>query len=109
MEEITKTNRKDKTMNLFQQEVINNDKNGAIKVISDQDEKQTYTKEEVLNSVIWGDALKDGSDLLAEECVLSTLSPTTKVSCISWRGGKEESLMLRSYKNLFPAQARQKN
>ena len=33
MEEITKTNRKDKTMNLFQQEVINNDKNGAIKVI----------------------------------------------------------------------------
>jgi len=45
-------------MNLFQQEVINNDKNGAIKVISDQDEKQTYTKEEVLNSVIWGDALK---------------------------------------------------
>jgi len=45
MEEITKTNRKDKTMNLFQQEVINNDKNGARKIISDQGVKQTYTNE----------------------------------------------------------------
>lgn len=58
MEETTKTNKKDETMNLFQQEVINSDRNEVIKVISDQNEKQTYTKEEVLNSVILGDALK---------------------------------------------------
>ena len=34
------------------------DKNKVIKVIFDQNENQTYTKEEVLNSVILGDALK---------------------------------------------------
>ncbi len=53
MEGTTKTNRKGETMSLFQQEL-----NEAIKVISDQDQKQTYSKEEVLNSVILGDALK---------------------------------------------------
>ncbi|HDD43697.1 MAG TPA: site-specific DNA-methyltransferase [Candidatus Desulfofervidus auxilii] len=45
-------------MSLFQQGVISLDRNKAIKVISDQDKKQTYTKEEVLNSIILGDALK---------------------------------------------------
>ena len=58
MEETTKTNKKDETMSLFQQRVISHDRNEAIKVISDLNEKQTYTKEEVLNSVILGDALK---------------------------------------------------
>ena len=58
MEETTKTNKKDETMSLFQQGVISPNRNEAIKVISDQNEKQAYTKEEVLNSIILGDALK---------------------------------------------------
>ncbi len=58
MKETTKTNKKDETMSLFRQEVISPNRNEAIKVISDLNEKQTYTKEEVLNSVILGDALK---------------------------------------------------
>ncbi|HOL83664.1 MAG TPA: hypothetical protein PLK48_06685, partial [Caldisericia bacterium] len=58
MEEATKTSKKDKTISLFQQEVFNPNRNEVIKVISDQSEKQIYTKDEVLNSVILGDALK---------------------------------------------------
>jgi len=58
MEETTKTNEKDETMSLFQQEGIGFNRNEVIKVISDQSDKQTYTKEEILNSVILGDALK---------------------------------------------------
>jgi len=58
MEETTKTNEKDETMSLFQQEGIGFNRNEAIKVISDQSDKQTYTKEEILNSVIFGDTLK---------------------------------------------------
>ena len=58
MKETTKTNKKDETMSLFHQGVISPDRNKVIKVISDLNEKQTYTKEEVLNSIILGDALK---------------------------------------------------
>ena len=58
MKETTKTNKKDETMSLFREEVISLNRNEAIKVISDLNEKQTYTKEEILNSVILGDALK---------------------------------------------------
>ena len=58
MEETTKTNEKDETMSLFQQEGIGFNRNEVIKVTSDQSDKQTYTKEEILNSVISGDALK---------------------------------------------------
>jgi len=39
-------------------ETTKTNKNETIKVIFDQNENQTYTKEEVLNSVILGDALK---------------------------------------------------
>jgi DNA modification methylase len=45
-------------MSLFQQEEIELNKNEVIKVISDQDQKQIYSKEEILNSLILGDALK---------------------------------------------------
>ncbi len=58
MEETTKTNKKDETISLFQKEMVSHDRNEVIKVILDQNENQTYTKEEVLNSVILGDALK---------------------------------------------------
>ena len=58
MKETKKTNNKDETMSLFQQEVISPDVNDLIKVIPDENDKQFYTKEEVLNSVILGDALK---------------------------------------------------
>jgi len=58
MKETTKTNKKDETMSLFRQGVISSDRNEVIKVISDLNGKQTYTKEEVLNNVILGDALK---------------------------------------------------
>jgi len=53
-----KTNKNDEGMKLFQQRVSSPNENETIKVISVQSEKQTYTKEEVLNSVILGDALK---------------------------------------------------
>jgi len=58
MKEITKSNKKDETMSLFQEGEIGPDRKDTIKVISDYSEKQTYTKEEVLNSVILGDTLK---------------------------------------------------
>lgn len=43
---------------LFDQEDINNFDKVELKVVPDNDEKHNYTKEEVLNSLIWGDALK---------------------------------------------------
>uniref|UniRef100_A0A7V6CDS8 Methyltransferase n=1 Tax=Thermodesulfobacterium geofontis TaxID=1295609 RepID=A0A7V6CDS8_9BACT len=45
-------------MSLFQQEKIKLNKNEVIRVIFDQDQKQFFSKEEVLNSIILGDALK---------------------------------------------------
>ena len=58
MKEITKSNKKDETMSLFQEGEIGPDRKDTIKVISDYSEKQTYTKEEILNSIILGDTLK---------------------------------------------------
>lgn len=58
MKKATKTNKKDETMKLSQQGEISPDRNETIRVIFDQNEKQIYTKEEVLNSVILSDALK---------------------------------------------------
>ena len=57
MEEATKINKKKEDTTLFQQEVNNQRRNEAIEIIFDQSEKQIYTKDEVLNSVILGDAL----------------------------------------------------
>ena len=51
-------NKETETMSLFQKEVVSYDRNEVIKIISDQDENLTYTKEEILNSIILGDALK---------------------------------------------------
>jgi len=58
MKNNAKLNKKDETLSLFQQEVIGTNENEAIKVICDQNDKQTYMKEEILNSVVLGDALK---------------------------------------------------
>ena len=58
MEERMEMNKETGTMSLFQKEVISHERNEGIKVINDQDENLTYTKEEILNSIILGDALK---------------------------------------------------
>jgi len=58
MKDTAKTSKKRSlNMSLFQQGEINFDGSG-IKIIIDQSEIQTYTREEILNSVILGDALR---------------------------------------------------
>jgi len=55
MEKKQKKHREAETLDLFPQEI---EKSEGIKVITHDDQKQFYTREEILNSIILGDALR---------------------------------------------------